>query len=346
MTDRSVGATVAALERSFDVAAADGIHERDATIAGRRVRFRHANPELAEAFRPAFAHAFQPNRCPDVAPSLTVDVWDSSSGAPTPLPIPPAVGDEAWYERIGDLQVLMHPGRRHLSVFDSRARQAWWWIDDAGELPWYERAAPMRHLVNWWAAKEGLALVHAAAVGRDTVCALLVGRGGAGKSTLALASLASGMRFCGDDMVLLDAGDPWTVHTVWATARLVAGGEGLVPHVEAVRLVDDDDPDVKLVADIWTQFPDCVAASLPVGVVVMPVIGVPSPPERARTAKAALELAASTFLYMPGGDPAATLSSIARMLEQVPVVRLGVGADVSAGVAEIERLLQQRPTGS
>ena len=186
--------------------------------------------------------------------------------------------------------------------------------------------------------------MHAAAVGRDDGGALVVGRGGAGKSTLALASLACGMRYCGDDMVILERSDAWTAHTVWATARLVDGGEHLVPHVGATRLTDGDGPDVKLVADVYAQFGEAVASSLPVSLVVMPEVGSARAPERSRPGRAALELAASTFLYMPGGDPSATLSMIARMLEQVPVYGLGVSEDLAGAVAEVARLLRE-PSG-
>lgn len=340
MSDRSPGATnTVALERSFDVASEDGLVELEGTVAGRRVRFRHANPQIANAFRPAFAHMLGSPGTGE--PSLTVDLWDSASGAPAPIPIPDADGDEAWFERSGDLQILLYSARRLLSVFDPTRRRAWWWIDDARALPWFEQAAPMRHLFNWWASTEGLALVHAAAVGREDGCALLVGRGGAGKSTLALASVGAGMRFCGDDMVILERSDEWVAHTVWASARLVAGGEHLVPHIHAERLVEGDDPDVKLVADVWGQFGQSVVPALPVSVVVRPEVGVASAPRPSSAARAALELATSTFLHMPGADPSATLSMIARMLEQVPVHGLGVSPDLGIAVDAIDRLLAE-----
>lgn len=337
MSDGSAGATIAALEGSFEVASEEHLLVVDGTIADRRVRFRHASPVLAEAFRPAFAHMLGPPGTEE--PSLTIDLWDSSTGAPTPLPIPEPDGDEAWFHRDGEVQVLVHPARGLLSVFDPSRRRAWWWIDDARALPWFEQAAPMRHLVNWWASAEGLALVHAAAVGRDDGCALIVGRGGTGKSTLALAALAAGMRFCGDDMVVLEHSDEWIAHTVWASARLVDGGEHLVPHVQADRLVDGDDPDIKLVADVWAQFGESVASSLPVRVVVRPEIGGVTGPRSTSPGRAALELAASTFLHMPGGDPSATLTGIARMLEHVPAYSLGVSSDLSVALAAVDRLL-------
>lgn len=337
MTDGSAGATIAALERSFEIASEEHLLEIDGVIAGRRVRFRHASPVVAEAFRPAFAHSFGARGTDE--PALTIDLWDSSAGAPVPFPIPDVAGNEAWFQRIGDVQILVHPARRVLSVFDPSRKRAWWWIEDAGALPWFEQAAPMRHLVNWWAAAEGLALVHAAAIGRDDGGALVVGRGGAGKSTLALAAVGAGMRFCGDDMVILERSDEWVAHTVWASARLVDGGEHLVPHIEARRLVDGDDPDVKLVADVWAQFGRSVVPALPVRVVVRPEIGVASAPRPSSAGRAALELATSTFLNMPGGNPSATLSTIARMVEEVPVHGMGVSPDLAIALDAIDRLL-------
>lgn len=334
------------LRASFGVAERSGVAVWDATLADRTVRFRYASPSLAAAFRPAFAHLLADVNDTVAEPSLTVDVWDSTSGAPAPVSFEPADhdGDDGWFFREGSLQVSLRPRRGTLSAFEATTRHAWWWIPDGALLPWFERAAPMRHLFHWWTSSEGLALVHAAAVGSDEGGALIIGKGGSGKSTLALATLGSGLRYCGDDMVILDPTGGWRAHSVWATAKLVAGGQQLVPRLRVDELMDGDDPAPKLLVDVFAQCAEAMAASVPVTAVVLPrVADQDRPPEPLRPALAALALGPSTFIDKPGGEPAAALGLIARMVEQVPAYRLDMGPEVAGAVRAVEALVRGEP---
>jgi len=108
-----------------------------------------------------------------------------------------------------------------LSVLDRPRRRAWCWVRDVAALPYYEFAAPLRHLLQWWIVARGGALVHSAAVGTSAGGALIVGPSGSGKSTTALACLEAGLGFAGDDYVLVAPGEPPTVHMAYATAKIV-----------------------------------------------------------------------------------------------------------------------------
>ena len=63
---------------------------------------------------------------------------------------------------------------------------------------------------------------HAAAVGQMGSGALLVGKGGSGKSTSALGSLASGWRYIGDDYCLLALNGIPQIHSLCTSAKLNA----------------------------------------------------------------------------------------------------------------------------
>lgn len=79
---------------------------------------------------------------------------------------------------------------RLLSVWDRNEGIGGFWAADAAHLPYWEPTAPFRYLINWVLADRGVVLAHAAAVGTAEGGLLVVGRGGSGKSTTALAALA------------------------------------------------------------------------------------------------------------------------------------------------------------
>jgi hypothetical protein len=66
----------------------------------------------------------------------------------------------------------------------------------------------------------GQFLCHGAAVGSDNGGVLIVGAGGAGKTTTALACLEAGMKYLGDDRCLLSMGEFPHIHSLYGTAKL------------------------------------------------------------------------------------------------------------------------------
>ena len=78
----------------------------------------------------------------------------------------------------------------------------------------------MRTLFHWLMELYGRQLIHAAAVGTDIGGALIVGKGGVGKSTTSLASLAAGLRFVGDDYVIVGFDPHPTAWSLYCTAKV------------------------------------------------------------------------------------------------------------------------------
>lgn len=72
-------------------------------------------------------------------------------------------------------------------------------------LKWPVTVHPFVKNIFLWAQSRDLLILHAAAVGIDGHGVLLVGHGGAGKSTLACACLVEGFDFVSDDYCLLNA---------------------------------------------------------------------------------------------------------------------------------------------
>ena len=114
-----------------------------------------------------------------------------------------------------------------LSVLDVDRRRAHWWLRDVSTAPYFERAAPFKHILQWWAAARGGALLHSAAIAQGTGDAargvLISGPSGSGKSSTALACLAAGLGFTSDDYVIVDGGETPRVYLAYSTAKVVRG---------------------------------------------------------------------------------------------------------------------------
>jgi len=197
------------------------LRRRTLCVAGERIAI-HASVGAA-----ALLESMEALRTADLAsPSLQLFVIDGTSDG---IALPDTVvtrrnacpsGGLGAFSAEG-IHAFYQPHAGVLSVLDQPRRRAWCWVRDVTALPYYEFAAPLRHLLQWWIVARGGALVHSAAVGTAAGGALIVGPSGSGKSTTALACLEAGLSFAGDDYVLVAPGEPPTVHMAYATAKIV-----------------------------------------------------------------------------------------------------------------------------
>ena len=93
-------------------------------------------------------------------------------------------------------------------MYDTVDRVGVAWIRDGTAVPEFERAAPLRTMLSWYARGSDCELMHAATVGRSDGSVLLVGGGGSGKSTCAIACLESPLSFIADDYVIVSPDHP------------------------------------------------------------------------------------------------------------------------------------------
>jgi hypothetical protein len=200
-----------ALEQRFAGAAARA-KVRDLVLAvGRwRWRLRLAGAALDGPVARALDHLRVLGAPAGVRDDLTVLLWDQAS---TGIGLP----DRPWEDPLlsgrgeivhawgPDVRVVYAADSRALQYLDLPARFAAFWVGDPAALRPWERAAPLRALLAGWARAVGGFLVHGAAVGltSDGDGVLVTGPSGSGKSTTALACLARGMSFAGDDFVML-----------------------------------------------------------------------------------------------------------------------------------------------
>jgi hypothetical protein len=74
--------------------------------------------------------------------------------------------------------------------------------------------------LNWFLSKEGVHLMHGAAVSFNGKSILLTAKGGTGKSTTALSCFFAGMSYLGDDYVTVKSGNVITAHSIFNSTKL------------------------------------------------------------------------------------------------------------------------------
>jgi hypothetical protein len=322
------------LERLFaEAAEAAGVVERRYSIAGANVLLRFAGPPMLERFGGAFAHLETPFAGP---PALRVDVWDSDSTGTDPPPQlgePVEIGPEngfagpVYYYEAEAVQALAR--WRTLAALDSRAATAWFWAPSPERMLSWDWAYPIRPILDWWLSGRGIVLSHGGAVGTPEGGIALVGRGRSGKSTSALSSIGSGLRYGGDDLVGIDVTGAPRLYSLYTSGKLTAFHFERFPHLARAVVNPIRGEAEKGVVYVHEEYPDATVADFPLRAIVVPKITdrveprlIPATPAAALTA-----LAPSTILQAPPHRPE-SLRALARVVQSLPNFYLELGSNL------------------
>ncbi len=205
------------------------------------------------------------------------------------------------------------------------------WYRAIPELPAWAKASPFRIPLSWLCNRHRMQIVHGAAVGIDGQAVLLLGNGGSGKSTTALACALAGFDYLGDDYCAIEPA-AGKVHMVYRTAKMFKTTLALLPSIEGqvenrARIEQEkgvtflDPHRIKL-----TRSANLSAILLPrVGDGATPTI---YPASRADVMKAVLP---STIGGLMGGT-AATPGLLMELVRSVPAYHLVLAPDMGAVV--------------
>ena len=329
---------------AFPSAEVDGGVSRWIPLADRVNRLRFADDRLLRLVD-AFAHL----ECePTDGPDLTIHFWDSPGVQP---PFPPAdVPDDAphglrimWQD--GRRRACHQPGQQTLSALDLENGQAWFWVQDEAVLPYWEHAAPARMILSWWLHDQGCNLVHGAAVGTEHGGALIVGKGGSGKSTTALLSLLAGLSYASDDYVVVERdrrGEGPYVHSAFGSGKLDERQAERFPQLASSIVNPHRAPDEKAVFLVNRFAPERMTSGFALRTVIVPrITGEPDTRARRGSSIAALaSLAPSTIFQIPG-SPDAELKAMADLVRSVPNHVLELGTDFAQIPSAIADLLAE-----
>lgn len=332
----------AALERTATAEARAGVVERRFAIAGAVLGLRFAGAPLMRRFAPALAHL--ETAAPGPA-DATIHVWDSRSTGVAMADAPVAAGcftsrGDIWSMASTRFRSAYLWSEHALALFDTATATGLYWAAAPDPMPYWAEASPLRCLLHWWAESRGCQLVHGAAVGDERGAVLITGPGGAGKSSTALACLAAGMRYLGDDYVLLEPGPAPRVHSLYATAKLDREQLARFPALAALERDRHGRADGKSVLALHPGRAGQLAAALPLRAILTPRIGDSEATRLEPITAGELRRAAlvTTLAQLPQAGAAAR-DAVAGLVAILPGRRLALGRDQAGIVAAIAGLL-------
>ncbi len=325
--------------------ATGGFIDRLYNIAGHIIRLRFAGSSLVPSISPALAHLAVK---PGPTPALTVCLWDSVSTHTKMSPAPWQPDDYIARGEIGGynsnrIHTVFQPGVHALSMLDTALNLGVFWVHDARQIPYYECSFPLRTILHWWMSKHARQLVHAGAVGTPLGGVLLVGKGGSGKSTTALACLDSELDYLGDDYVLLSVEPSPFVYSLYNSAKLDADHIQRLPYLASAISNQKSLDTEKALIFLHDHYPEKVKTGFAVRAILLPrVSGLSeSRVKKASSAAGLRALAPSTIFQLPGAGYEA-FRTMARLVNQVPSYILELGQDISQIPCVISQLLSER----
>lgn len=311
-------------------------------VAGISIRLQFGNGQLREGILPAFGH-LEDAAAP--LPALTVFIHDRASApeteAWTRAPGFTDQNSDIWLMDSPRLTWILHQQGRAAGAIDWDLCTAYWFVSDAASIPYLERAAPLRLLLSHWLGRRGRFLVHAAAVAQAGAGVLILGPGGAGKSSTALACLDSGMEYAADDHCLVcDDTEPF-VHSLFGTGKLALADlphfPRLVPACENQGRPDAEKSVFFFKAGASTR----LSLGFPLRAILMAKITDSSRTTLRRMPEAAAfkALAPSCALHFPAAR-ASALKCFNALVRKLPAYQLELGSERQSAPAAIRNLLE------
>lgn len=314
---------------------------------GKTIQLDFSSPELAELFAPAFGHLSAEGTG---AHDARIVVCASTGGlAPDEMlleqlfqqtrnELAAAGGRPIFFAASGQRTFAGQYRSEMLSLdmFDAGQNLAIVWIRHPQQLslttPGF-LAAPLRTVLGWYFLSRESVLCHASAVGHDHGGVLLVGRGGAGKTTCALAAVEAGLRYAGDDSVLATctADGGVQIDSLYCSARLEPRDLVHFPWLEPA--VDPSSQDIagqgavrKCRAFFSPLLREKLIQTFPLRAVVVPklVSGNDAQLTPISAMEAVRTFAPSTLMHIAGHGQK-TFSAISRIAHRVPCYELRLG---------------------
>ncbi len=313
-------------------------------IASLRLQLSFAGPTLIPYLVPSLVHLAANATGTE---QLTISVWDETT-ATEPIPPPPwswnsymSRGEVGAYDR-DSFRIWFDIGTGLFSMIDLESNHALLWARDPARLPIYVTAAPFRMILQAWLSRRGLYFAHAAAVGNAHGAVMLVGTGGAGKSTTSLVCLAGGMDFLGDDYCLFGVEPEALVHSAYCSAKLDREMLQRLPEFQSTVHRGNDLGEDKALLMLGETYSTRLARSRPVRALLVPRVTklADTVTERISALEGIRAIAPSTMQQIAGPDPSAW-RAITALARKLPSFRINVGYDLEQIPQRINQLLEQ-----
>jgi hypothetical protein len=169
---------------------------------------------------------------------------------------------------------------------------------------------------------------------------ILVGEGGAGKSTSALACLRSRLQFLGDDRCLVVTRPEPTVYSLYATARTYREDLPRFPFLEPLIYNPEVVSPEKFLYLLSRHMPEYLRAAAPLRAVLLPrVVGGTQTRLVPASAGEALRVLAPTTVFQWRYAGRRTFADLSDLFKRLPCYRLELGTDLTQIPQAISTLL-------
>lgn len=230
-----------------------------------------------------------------------------------------------------------------LCIADYEQRRAIIWVPSIEAVPPHERAAPFRWLAESIAAQLDSALVHCAAIGSEGRAALVVGPGGAGKSTLALCALGEGWSYFSDDYALVSSLPEPRCWRLYRSAKWVRAATITPDWLDPDSGFAADGGGIKRMLFLTNDHPSLAGPSSRISLLIKPRIDPEALRPRATQvspAKLAMSAVMSTMSQTEVKD-APSFGPIAEIARNRPCYELHLSRDLGANLALLGELLSE-----
>ena len=313
-------------------------------FTGRPVRIRIAGKHLADAILPPFSHLRKEAGAVSRT-HLFVDLW---SGSETGVLLPEAFKTFHFgeYRTMGaspGSRFLCDQDYRTVLMLDRKHQYLVGYFASSADLSMFDRAKPFHRLLSVWYRDRRIHVIHAAMVSKNGCGILLAGKGGTGKSTTALACMAAGFSYLGDDHIGIrqEVEGSFSGISLYTSALVWNDNAGCLKHTGLTggEAASGKKREKKMIL-VSEQFPGQIKREGLIGGIALPrITGAGRTTFRdASKGEALLKLAPSS-LMMQAGKNAQGFQQMAELVDAVPCFWLEVGTDLGGISACIENLI-------
>jgi glycosyltransferase involved in cell wall biosynthesis len=305
-------------------------------IVDRNICINYTTRELFELLSPSLAH-LRLNSLPNSV-DFTIDAAHFE-------------GHDSFFEEIvsiaenviitTDHEISFGRDRRSLTILDHSSRRAFYLFQGLNCINDTELSATFHRVFKSLRGIEDWQLLHSAVVCRNSTGIMIVGRGGAGKSTLAISCLLSGFSYLSDDYCFISCAEHVAACSLYSSGKLFT--KDIYDRSVFYPLRGEgrhDDRSKKTLFQFRLIFPTQVINQCSIRAIFIPVV---SDDREASIVKvspiiALRELAPSTIFQMPRVD-ASDLQKIGQVVERLPCFVIRMGADIEDSVHVLEQWL-------
>lgn len=300
-------------------------------IGGFKVKLSFAGNALIPYMTRALAHLLTK---PFLDAHLTVFLWDSYS---TNILMPPPPWQKEDYGKDGliqgfnneQFQTIFRRTSLGISMVDKKRNLAIYWVKNPDTIPYWEIGAPLRYIFHFWMGEHGIQLCHGGAVGSENGGVLLVGKGGSGKSTTALACLDSELFYASDDYCLVQSKPIPKVFSLYNTGKKNADDVDRLPFLKNFISNKENLEQEKALYFLHEHLPDKILSNFPLKAVLIPRITGEKETnlERTSSLNGLTSLAPSSIFQLPNARREG-LKKMAELIKQIPCYYLNLGTDI------------------